>query len=279
MNTRRLSAFLLIVLLIATGVASAGCVSSAERAKTQLTVTGSTTILPIAEVAATDFMAANPGTKVLVAGIGSSAGIEAVSNGTAQIGTSSRDLKPEEGKLGLVDIKIALDAIAVIVNPDNPVQSLTTSQVADIFAGKIKNWSEVGGKDMEIGLVNRDEASGTRDAFSKMVLKGGEFDPTAAILPGTGQVRSVVAQSPIAVGYISLGFVDKTVKALTIDGVTPTEQTVADGTYPISRVLHFLTKGAPSGLAKKYIDFVLSSAVQDKVVRDAGFLPIAAGGK
>lgn len=279
MNTRRLSAFLLIVLLIATGVASCGCVSSAERAKTQLTVTGSTTILPIAEVAATDFMAANPGTKVLVAGIGSSAGIEAVSNGTAQIGTSSRDLKPEEGKLGLVDIKIALDAIAVIVNPDNPVQSLTTSQVADIFAGKIKNWSEVGGKDMEIGLVNRDEASGTRDAFSKMVLKGGEFDPTAAILPGTGQVRSVVAQSPIAVGYISLGFVDKTVKALTIDGVTPTEQTVADGTYPISRVLHFLTKGAPSGLAKKYIDFVLSSAVQDKVVRDAGFLPIAAGGK
>jgi phosphate transport system substrate-binding protein len=256
-----------------------GCSSSAERAKTQLTVTGSTTILPIAEVAATDFMAANPGTKVLVAGVGSSAGIEAVSNGTAQIGTSSRDLKPEEGKLGLVDIKIALDAIAIIVNPSNPIQSLTTSQVADIFSGKIKNWREVGGRDMEIGLVNRDESSGTRDAFSTLVLKGGPFDPTAAVLPGTGQVRSVVAQSPIAVGYISLGFVDKTVKALTIDGVTPTEQTVANRTYPISRVLHFLTKGAPTGLAKRYIDFVLSPAVQDKVVRDAGFLPIAAAGK
>jgi phosphate transport system substrate-binding protein len=279
MNTRRLSALILTLALVATGVASAGCTSSADRAKTQLTVTGSTTILPIAEVAATDFMAANPGTKVLVAGVGSSAGIEAVSNGTAQIGTSSRDLKPEEGKLGLVDIKIALDAIAVIVNPSNPVQSLTTSQVADIFSGKIKNWREVGGQDMEIGLVNRDESSGTRDAFSNMVLKGGPFDPTAAVLPGTGQVRSVVAQSPIAVGYISLGFVDKSVKALTIDGVTPTEQTVADGTYPISRVLHFLTKGAPTGLAKRYIDFVLSPTVQDEVVRDAGFLPIAAAGK
>jgi phosphate transport system substrate-binding protein len=216
---------------------------------------------------------------VLVAGIGSSAGIESVANGIAQIGTSSRDLKPEEAPLGLVDTKIALDAIAVIVNPANPVDSLTTTQVAQIFEGRIKNWNQVGGPDLEIGLVNRDEASGTREAFTKLVLKGGDFDPAAAVLPGTGQVRSVVAQSKIAVGYISLGFVDKSVKALTIDGVTPDEQTVANGTYPISRLLHFFTKGQPTGLAKRYIDFVLSPAVQDEVVRDAGFLPISAGGK
>jgi phosphate transport system substrate-binding protein len=267
----------LAVSVSATGLA--GCVSSAERAKTQLTVTGSTTVLPIAEVAATEFMAANPGTKVLVAGVGSSAGIESVSNGTAQIGTSSRDLKPEELKLGLVDTKIALDAIAVIVNPQNPVTSLTTSQVADIFSGKITNWRELGGPDLEIGLVNRDEASGTREAFLKLVLKGGAFDPTAAVLPGTGQVRSVVAQSPIAIGYISLGFVDKTVKALVIDGIAPNETTVADGSYPISRLLHFFTKGEPTGLAKAYVDFVMSPAVQDRVVRDAGFLPMSAGRK
>ena len=279
MNASRLPLVFAVVALLALAAGTVGCTSAAERAKTQITVTGSTTVLPIAEVAATDFMAANPGTKVLVAGVGSSAGIESVSNGTAQIGTSSRDLKPEEGSLGLVDIKIALDAIAVIVNPDNPVKSLTTSQVADIFEGKIKNWRELGGPDMEIGLVNRDEASGTREAFSKLVLKGGDFDPTAAVLPGTGQVRSVVAQSPIAIGYISLGFVDKTVKALTIDGITPDEQTVANATYPISRVLHFFTKGQPTGLTKAYVDFVLSATVQDSVVRDAGFLPIAAGGK
>jgi len=276
--TRRAS-LLLLVLVLATGLLT-GCGRTGGAASTtQLNVTGSTTLLPIAEIAAEDFQKANPGVRVLVSGVGSSAGIEAVGKGTAEIGTSSRELKPEEASLGLVDTKVARDAIAVIVSPSNPVTSLTTSQVADIFAGKVTNWRQVGGRDLPIGLVNRDEASGTRDAFSKLVLKGGDFDPTAAVLPGTGQVRSVVAQSPSAIGYISLGFVDKSVKALVIDGVTPSEATVADASYPLSRVLHFLTKGQPSGLAKRYIDFVLSSAVQDTVVRDAGFLPISQGGK
>jgi len=235
--------------------------------------------MPIAEVAATEFEAANPGKRILVSGIGSSAGIEAVTKGTCDIGTSSRDLKPEEQSLGLVDIKIALDAIAVIVNPSNPVTGLTKAQVSDIFQGKIKNWKEVGGPDLEIGLVNRDEASGTREAFSKFVLGTADFDPTAAVLPGTGQVRAVVAQAAGAVGYISLGFVDPSVKALSIDGIPANETMVGNGTYPLSRYLHFLTKGQPTGLAKAYIDFVLSPKIQDSVVRDAGFLPVAEGGK
>lgn len=275
--TTRPASLVLLSLVLATGL-MAGCRNTGSSA-TQVSVTGSTTILPIAEIAAEDFMALHPTVRVLVSGVGSSAGIESVSKGTCQIGTSSRDLKPEEMSLGLVDTKIARDAIAVIVNPSNPVASLTTSQVAEIFAGAITNWKQVGGPDLLIGLVNRDEASGTREAFSKLVLKGGDFDPTAAVLPGTGQVRSVVAQSPSAVGYISLGFVDKTVKALVIDGVTPSEGTVADGTYPLSRVLHFFTKGEPTGAAKDYIDFVMSAKVQDTVVRDAGFLPIAEGAK
>jgi phosphate transport system substrate-binding protein len=273
--------------LIVAALTLSACAKSGVASTTQLTVTGSTTLLPIAEVSAEDFMAADPGTRVLVSGVGSSAGIEAVSKGTCDIGTSSRDLKPAESAtqtldgitFRLVDTPVARDAIAVIVNPGNPVSSLTSTQVADIFSGQIKNWSQVGGPDLEIGLVNRDEASGTRQAFLDLVMKGRDFDPTAAVLPGTGQVRSVVAQSRIAIGYISLGFVDKTVRALTINGVTPTEATVADKTYPISRVLHFLTKGQPQGLAKRFIDFVLSPQIQDKVVPDAGFLPIAAGGK
>jgi phosphate transport system substrate-binding protein len=257
-----------------------GCVGKGRgAAQTELTVTGSTTILPIAETAAEDFNQSHPGLRVLVAGVGSSAGIESVSNGTSDIGTSSRDLKPGEKNLGLLDTPIAFDAIAVIVNPSNPVTSLTTSQVAQIFEGSISNWKEVGGPDLPIGLVNRDEASGTREAFSNIVLKGGAFDPKAAVLPGTGQVRSVVAESPSAVGYISLGFVDRTVKALTVDGIVPTEKSVADGTYPISRVLHFFTKGEPNPLSKLYIDFVLSDAVQEGVVRKAGFTPIKKGVK
>ena len=278
MNRR--SALALVFAAALTVVFLTGCGRTGGGASTtQLNVTGSTTILPIAEIAAEEFQAAHPTVRVLVSGVGSSAGIEAVANGTAEIGTSSREIKPEESSLGLVDSKIARDAIAVIVNPSNPVTSLTTSQVAEIFAGKITNWKQLGGQDLPIGLVNRDEASGTRDAFSKLVLKDLDFDPTAAVLPGTGQVRSVVAQSASAIGYISLGFVDKTVKALVIDGVTPSEATVASGTYPLSRVLHFFTNGAPTGLAKEYIDFVLSSKIQDTVVRDAGFLPIAEGGK
>ena len=264
---------------VAVTLVLAGCGRSASGLQTSLTVTGSTTVMPIAEVAATEFEAANPGKRVLVSGIGSSAGIEAVTKGTCDIGTSSRDLKPEEKTLGLVDIKIALDAIAVIVNPSNPVTGLTKPQVSDIFQGKIKNWKEVGGPDLEIGLVNRDEASGTREAFSKFVLGTADFDPTAAVLPGTGQVRSVVAQAPGAVGYISLGFVDPSVKALAIDGIPANETTVGNGTYPLSRYLHFLTKGEPTGLAKAYIDFVLSPKIQESVVRDAGFLPVTEGGK
>jgi phosphate transport system substrate-binding protein len=263
--------------LMTSSLAVAGCGRSGAGSQTQLTVTGSTTIEPIAEVAATDFEAANPGKRVLVAGVGSSAGIESVSNGTCDIGTSSRDLKPAEMSLGLVDTPIARDGIAVIVNPSNPITALTKAQVALIFEGKVTNWDEVGGPDLPIGLVNRDEASGTRDAFSTFVLNGKDFDPTAAVLPGTGQVRSVVAQAKGAVGYISLGFVDSTVKALSIDGITPTEATVADNSYPLSRVLHMLTKGQPTGLEKRFIDYVLSAKIQDEVVRDAGFLPISKG--
>ena len=259
-----------------------GCTKGSGQAE-KLNVSGSTTILPIAEESGDAFQSAHPGTRVLVSGLGSSAGIEAVSAGTAQIGTSSRDLKPEEGKLGLVDFPIAYDGIAVIVSPQNGVNALSMQQLRDIFSGRTKNWSEVGGEDRPIELVNRDEASGTREAFQKLVMKDAKFDPAATVLPGTGQVRDVVARAPGAIGYISLGFVEPRfttvhVKSLAIAGVVASEKTVANKTYPIGRVLHFFTKGKPTGLTKQFVDFVLSPAVQRGVVVDAGFIPIAEGG-
>jgi phosphate transport system substrate-binding protein len=267
----RLLAALLAILLLPS---LSGCVRGDGPARV-LSVSGSTTILPIAEVAAESFQTAHPGTRVLVSGVGSSAGIESVSQGSSDIGTSSRDLKPEEQKLGLVDTPIAYDAIAVIVNPDNPVRDLTMEQVRAIFEGRVRNWREVGGEDLPIGLVNRDEASGTREAFDKIVLKGSAFDPEAAVLPGTGQVRSVVAGARGAVGYISYGFVTPEVRALSIDGVAPSPESVASDDYPVSRVLHVLTKGEPKGLAKEYIDYVLSADIQTKVVADAGYIAIS----
>lgn len=252
-----------------------GCGRNGHQAD-QVIVNGSTTILPIAEIAAEQYMDEHPEISVLVSGVGSSAGIETVSNGTSDIGTSSRDLKEAEQDLGLVDTPIAYDAIAVIVNPDNDVRQLTTDQVRGIFSGEITNWREVGGDDMPIGLVNRDEASGTREAFSKIVMGDAVFDIGAVILPGTGQVRAVVADAPGAIGYISLGFVDDDVSAVTIDDIVPSEDAVVAGTYPISRILHCFTLGEPEGQIADFLSYVLSPAVQDTVVRDAGFIPITA---
>lgn len=252
-----------------------GCVSNGG-AHNQLVVTGSTTILPIAEVAGEMYAEQHPDISVLVSGLGSSAGIESVAKGSSEIGTSSRELKDPEKGLGLVDTPIAYDAIAVIVNPKNPVTDLTTEQVRDIFGGKITNWSEVGGPDMRIGLVNRDEASGTREAFSKLVMDETPFDSGAVVLPGTGQVRAVVSEVDYAIAYISLGFVTDEVRAIAIDGVEPSEKAVVSGDYAIQRVLHFFTKGEPSEKARGYIDFVLSPGIQDEVVREAGFIPITA---
>jgi len=140
----------------------------------------------------------------------------------------------------------------------------------------ITNWSEVGGPDLPIGLVNRDEASGTREAFSKIIMDDAQFDRGAVVLPGTGQVRSVIADVQGAIGYISLGFVTDDVKAVAIDGVEPSEATVVSGAYPVQRVLHFFTKEDLSDIARDYIAYVLSPEVQDTIVRDAGFIPITA---
>ena len=262
------------MLALACSLVLAGCGDSGS--SKSLTVAGSTTVLPIAEMAAEGYEE-QTGTKVLVSGLGSSAGIEAVTNGTADIATSSRNLTEEESSHELVATVIAHDGIAVIVNPDNRVDNLTTDQLRDIYAGKITNWSEVGGEDLPIQVVNRDEASGTREAFRTLVMDGTEFDRSAAVLPGTGQVRDVVSRTPGAIGYISIGFVDSayattTVKSLTIDGVEANEDNVESGAYPISRDLYFFTNGDPQGEAYGYISYVLSDDM-DQVIRDAGYIP------
>jgi len=251
---------------------------SASTATEQITVAGSTTCLPIAEQAA-ELFGEETGTSVLVSGLGSSAGIEAVANGTAEVATSSRSLNADEEQLGLTTIPVAHDGIAVIVNPDNPVQNLSIEQLRDIYAGRITNWSEVGGEDMPIQLVNRDEASGTREAFKTIVMDGEAFDRRAAVLSGTGQVRDVVSRSRGAIGYISMGFVDSAyaeteVRAISVNHVEPSEKTIASGGYPISRDLYFFTKGEPTGQVAAYIDYVLSPAM-DEQIREAGFIPVS----
>ena len=253
------------------------CACSSGSSTSSITVAGSTTCLPIAEIAAEGFKE-ETGIDVLVSGLGSSAGIEAVSAGTADIASSSRGLNADEQDLGLTPIVIAHDGIAVIVSDDNPVDNLSTEQLRDIYAGKITNWKEVGGEDLRIQVINRDEASGTREAFRTIVMDDTPFDRRSAVLSGTGQVRDVVSRSRGAIGYISLGFVDSlnantSVKAVSVNHVEAFEKTVASGGYPISRDLYFFVKGAPSQQAQDYIDYVTSEKM-DKQIREAGFIPV-----
>lgn len=242
-----------------------------------ISVAGSTTVMPIAESAAEKYTNQH-GTRVLVSGLGSSAGIEAILNGTADIATSSRNLTEDEAAEGDFNVTvIASDGIAVILNTENPVSNLTTDELRAIYSGVITNWSQVGGPDLPILLVNRDEASGTREAFKSIVMQDVPFDRHATVLPGTGQVRDVVSRTKGAIGYISIGFVESKfssnkVKAISIDEVAATEQNIADGTYPISRKLYFFTVGDVRPEVQAYIDFVTSPAMNE-IIKDAGYLP------
>ncbi|MCL2680449.1 MAG: phosphate ABC transporter substrate-binding protein [Coriobacteriia bacterium] len=271
---------LVTLVLLAVVFSLSACVGG--HFESTIVVSGSTTLLPIAEVAAQEFEAIHPEYNVLVSGMGTSAGIEAVGiTGTADIGTASRELRGDEQALNLIEIPVAYDGIAVIVHPTNPINDLTVAQVRDIFTGAVKNWSELGGDDLPIVIINRDEASGTRSAFASSVMDGQTFEINSVVLPGTGQVREVVSRTPEAIGYISVGFVeprhvDTIVKALSLNGIYADDENIISGEYPIARALHFLTNGVPTGAVRQYIQFVLSPQVQQGAVRDAGFLPVTA---
>jgi phosphate transport system substrate-binding protein len=223
-------------------------------------------VLPLAQEAAEMFMDENPDVTVNVQGGGSSVGVSNVAEGVVDIGNASRDLKDEEKNLGLVDHKIALDVIVVIAHKDVPLDNLTKDQVFNIFTGKVKNWKEVGGPDQAIVVVVRDEASGTREMFDEKALKKEKPVAGAIECNSNGIVRQTVSSTPWSIGYISLGYLDTSVKAMKYDGVVANKENAVSKTYPLSRYLHMFTKGEATGLAKAFIDFVLSDRFQDEVV-------------
>ena len=247
--------------------------------KGTLDIAGGTAHIPVMKEAAKRIMTANPDIRITVAGGGSGVGVQQVGEGLVQIGNTGRPLKDKEiEKFGLKTFPFAIDGVALVVNPANNVSDITAQQAADIYNGKITNWKEVGGEDLRIQVINRDEASGTREAFRTIVMDGTPFDRRSAVLSGTGQVRDVVSRSRGAIGYISLGFVDSlnaktSVKAVSVNHVEASEKTVASGGYPISRDLYFFVKGAPSQQAQDYIDYVTSEKM-DKQIREAGFIPV-----
>jgi len=280
---RRSLLFLSLALVLCVGLLMVGCGKKAEtpapgtqpqaeKLSGSIQIAGSTSVQPLSEELAKAFMAKHPDVKINVSGGGSGAGIKGVTEGTVDIGASSRELKPEE-KGKVKEFVIAKDGIAVIVNPKNPVDNLTMDQIRDIYAGKITNWKEVGGKDAPITVVTREEGSGTRGAFTEIVMGKEKITDKAVVQNSTGAVRTAVASNENAIGYISLGALSPEVKALkVVDGVEATKDNVLKGTYKLSRPFLYLTKEEPKEVVKAYIDFVLSPEGQKIVEKE--YIPV-----
>ncbi|HDM67267.1 MAG TPA: phosphate ABC transporter substrate-binding protein [Thermoplasmatales archaeon] len=254
-----------------------GCVENGEIQT--LKISGSTTVLPIAQRAAEEYMKQHPNVDIQVSGGGSSVGIRSVGEGSVDIGMASRELKSSEKTSypNLVQHVIAKDGIAIIVNPNNPVSQLTIEQVKGIYNGTYTNWLELGGNDLEIVVVGRDSASGTREFFWEHIMEKEDFRNDMLEMNSNGAVHDKVATTPGAVGYVGLGYVDEEVKGLRIwnndEWVEPTIMNVKNGKYPIARNLNMFTNGEPTGLTKDFIDFILSSEGQ-QIVEEEGFVSI-----
>ena len=238
---------------------------------------GSTSMEKVMGTLAEQFMLDNSGVTVSVEGGGSGAGVEAASNGTADLGLASRGLKDEEKASGLTETVLALDGIAVIVNAENPVKDLTVEQIASIFTGETANWSGVGGSDLEIACYGREAGSGTRDGFES-ITDTKDACVLSQELTSTGAVIEAVRSNPQAIGYASLSAVEgqEGITALTVGGVACTEETVLDGTYAIQRPFVLVTKDgqALTAPAQAFYDFATSTAAND-LIKAAGAVPVA----
>jgi len=248
-------------------VICAGC----QRSKAGITVAGSTSVEPFAELLAEEYMLHHPHSHIYVQGGGSTAGIEAVMTRVANVGMSSRNLIGDEKKLYVVTI--AKDAIAIIVNPKNPAQDISLDQIKHIFSGKIKSWKELGGASHPIVLVTREEGSGTREAFQKFVMVKEDISLEALVQDSNGAVRQVVASNPNGIGYISLGLVNHQVKALKISGVEPNLTDIENGKYTLVRPFLFVFNEEPAGEPKLFLEFVLSPLAQKLLLKE-GLVPV-----
>ena len=280
-----------LVLILALG-ALAGC--GAEESTTEpatevaaevtgtVVTAGSTSVQPLSEELAAAFMDVNPGITVEVQGGGSGQGIKAIAEKIADFGALSRNVKDEEKASVTEEFVIAKDGVAVVVNPASTVENLTIEQIKQIYIGEITNWSEVGGDDAPIVVVSREEGSGTRGAFTEITKvtekneAGEEVDSTtkdALVQGSTGAVMQTVATTPNTIGYVSLGSLGDTVKAVKVEDVAPTTETVLSGEYKISRPFLYVIGGELTEASQMYIDFVMSAEGQ-AIVEESGFIPV-----
>lgn len=243
----------------------------------EVTMAGGTAHIPALEEAVARIQAKYPDLEFTIEGGHSAVGVEKVGEGVVDIGNTGRALTDEEKAKypDLVSFEMAKDGVAIIVHPSNPVNDITTQQLKDVYAGRITNWSELGGTDAPIVLYNFDEASGTREVLFKKALGEAEdaFAANPTIVSELAVMVETVAGDENALGYCGIAQVDETVKALTYDGVEPSKENAKSGTYPLVRSLFMNTKGQPEGLVKAFIDYVLSPDMYD-AIEEAGYIPL-----
>jgi len=287
-----LSGLLLALVILSTSCSSASSSQTSQEATAYIENKGSDTIVNLALAWAEYYQSEYPDVRISVTGGGSGTGIAALINGTVDIANASRQIKSEEvseaqsNGVDPVEFVIARDAIAVIVNPENPVDELTLEQISDIYSGKINNWSEVSGEDRPIVRLSRETNSGTHVYFLETVLRLGQkdndtlFSRDTLLLPSSEGIVAEVRQNPNAIGYDGLGYVPPDLKMIAIakegggEYVLPSVESVNNATYPIARDLYMYTAGEPSGTVKIYLEWIINSDEAQGIVKELGFVPI-----
>ncbi len=255
------------------------CLPLLAQKKSQITLSGSTTVLPVAQAAAEAYMDKYPGINISVRGGGSGVGVASLQNGTVDIANSSRPMKSKEiasckaKGINPVAYAVANDGIAILVHKSNNVKNITVKQIQDIYTGKIKNWNQIGGPNMPIIIVSRDVASGTFEVFNDKALKGAKVDGSAQMLASNNAIVTTVASTPGAIGYAGLGYINEKVNVVTVENVIPSEASVKDESYPLSRKLYMYTNGSARGELGKFIVFIQSAEGQ-ALVKNQGFITL-----
>lgn len=264
-----------------TAVAALALCGAAASAETKIVIDGSTTVGPISKAFADFYKENHSGVNITISESGSGNGVKSLMNNACDIANMSRFMKPAEFKScvdkGILPVAhvVAFDGLAVVVNPKNPVKALTVSQIADIYTGKISNWKQLGGEDAKIVVVSRDTNSGTYETFNELVLKKAAITKDAEYVGSNGQARTRVNTTKNAIAYVGLGFVDDTVKPLSVEGILPAAKSVSTGKYPIARPLYMFTNGYPKMGSAVYNFVTLHLSKEGReIVSDLGYIPV-----
>lgn len=266
----------LTIMLIVASSAIAAPLDAFKGQKGNLDIAGGTAHIPVMKEAAKRIMSANPDIRITVAGGGSGVGVKQVGEGLVTIGNTGRALKEEEiSKYGLISFAFAIDGVAVVIHPANKIDALTSQQVIDIYAGKIKDWKELGGEPGAINVFGREDGSGTREVFTEKAINKGELAPSVNVVSSNGAMKTAVSQDKRAIGYVGIGHIDKSVKAPKFDGTVPSQENAANGKYKVTRNLYMNTKGEPQGLTKLFIDYIFSPDGVG-ITKESGYIPLPA---